>query len=143
MAEGSRVAVSCGVGCRHSLHLVFLWLWCRLAAAALILIPSLGTSICHTCSLKKKKIHDYKDQEVGMWTTLLHLDSVHRLHQSHSGGWSCDFMQETSVSWRCPLPGLRKAMSQRPPLCLRSHGLLAADPSVQACSLLESGQASN
>ena len=26
--------MSCGVGCRHSLDLVSLWLWCRLAAAA-------------------------------------------------------------------------------------------------------------
>ena len=35
--------------------LVWLWLWCRLAAAALIPPPNLRTSICHRCSLKKKK----------------------------------------------------------------------------------------
>ena len=34
--EGSGVAVSCGVGCRHGSDPVLLWLWCRLAAAALI-----------------------------------------------------------------------------------------------------------
>ena len=28
--------MSCGVGCRRRLDLVFLWLWCRLAAIALI-----------------------------------------------------------------------------------------------------------
>ena len=34
MGEGSRVAVSCGVGLRQGSDLVLLWLWCRLAAAA-------------------------------------------------------------------------------------------------------------
>ena len=33
---GSSIAVSCGVDCRHGLDLIFLWLWCKLAAAALI-----------------------------------------------------------------------------------------------------------
>ena len=28
--------VSYGIGCRHGSHLALLWLWCRLAAAALI-----------------------------------------------------------------------------------------------------------
>ena len=28
--------MSCGVGCRHGSNLMWLWLWCRLAAAALI-----------------------------------------------------------------------------------------------------------
>ena len=28
--------MSCGVGCRHALDLELLWLWCRLAATALI-----------------------------------------------------------------------------------------------------------
>ena len=31
---GSGVAVSCGVGRRHGLDLMLLWLWCRLAATA-------------------------------------------------------------------------------------------------------------
>ena len=34
--------------------LVLLWLWCRLAAVALIGPPSLGTLICHGCSPKNK-----------------------------------------------------------------------------------------
>ena len=34
--KGSGVAVSCGVGGRHSLAPALLWLWCRPAAAALI-----------------------------------------------------------------------------------------------------------
>ena len=33
---GSGIAMSCGVGCRLSSDLVLLWLWCRLAAIALI-----------------------------------------------------------------------------------------------------------
>ena len=34
--KGSSVAVSCGVGHRGGSDLAWLWLWCRLAAAALI-----------------------------------------------------------------------------------------------------------
>ena len=36
MGYGSGVAVSCGVGSRHSLDLALLWLWYKLVAAALI-----------------------------------------------------------------------------------------------------------
>ena len=36
LAEASGAAVGCGVGHRHSSDPVLLWLWCRLAAAALI-----------------------------------------------------------------------------------------------------------
>ena len=36
MGWGSGVAVSCGVGCRCGLDSVWLWLWGRLAAVALI-----------------------------------------------------------------------------------------------------------
>ena len=32
--KGSGVALSCGVGCRRGWDLVFLWLWCRIAAVA-------------------------------------------------------------------------------------------------------------
>ena len=32
----SGAAVSCGVGCRHSLDPAWLWLWCRLTVVALI-----------------------------------------------------------------------------------------------------------
>ena len=34
--KGSGVAVSCGVGCRHTSDLALLWLWFRPAAVALI-----------------------------------------------------------------------------------------------------------
>ena len=53
MAQGSGVAVSCGVDQRRGLDLVLLWVWCRLAAAAPF--PSLGISICHRCGPKKQK----------------------------------------------------------------------------------------
>ena len=51
--KGSSIAVSCGVGHRHSSDWVLLWLWHRLAAAALI--QCLGPSIYHGCGPKKKK----------------------------------------------------------------------------------------
>ena len=44
-------ALGCGIGRRGDLDLVLLWLWHRLAAVTLI-EPSLGTSICYTCSYK-------------------------------------------------------------------------------------------
>ena len=43
-----------GLQCRSQMHLVLPWLWYRLAATVPIL-PLLLTSICHTCSPKKKK----------------------------------------------------------------------------------------
>ena len=60
----SGVAVHCGIGCRCGLDLALPWLWHRSAAAASIrpLAPSLGTSICHTCSLKKKKKEKKKEK---------------------------------------------------------------------------------
>ena len=36
VGQGSGVALSCGIGHRHGLDPVLLWLWHRLAAAALI-----------------------------------------------------------------------------------------------------------
>ena len=54
-AKGFGVAVSCGVGHRYSLDLAMLWLWHRLVAAAPDLTPSLGTSMCCWCGLKKTK----------------------------------------------------------------------------------------
>jgi len=36
VGQQSSVAMSCGVGCRCSLDPKLLWLWCRLAAAALL-----------------------------------------------------------------------------------------------------------
>ena len=50
--KGSSVATSCGVGCRRTLYLALLLLWCRTAAAA---APSLETSICFQYGYKKTK----------------------------------------------------------------------------------------
>ena len=47
--------MSCGVGCRCGLDPTLLWLWLRLMASSPIRTPSLGTSIYHGCSLKKKE----------------------------------------------------------------------------------------
>ena len=46
--------MSYGVVRRCGSDLALLWLWCRLAAVAAP-SPSLGTSICHECGLKKTK----------------------------------------------------------------------------------------
>ena len=56
---GSGIAISCSVGHRLGLDLALLWLWRRLAAAALIWSPSPGTFICCQCGCKKKKIYNF------------------------------------------------------------------------------------
>ena len=57
--------MSCGVGCRCSLDTMLLWLWCRLAAAALI--QSLAQELPYTSSaaLKGKKKEKNEEQEKG------------------------------------------------------------------------------
>ena len=47
--------MSCGVSHRYGSDPTLLWLWHRPASLALIRPPSLGTSICHGCSHKKRK----------------------------------------------------------------------------------------
>ena len=61
MNRGSGVAVSCGVGHRHSTDPVLLWLWCRPAVVALIrplaweLPYALGAALKHGEKKKEKK----------------------------------------------------------------------------------------
>ena len=47
--KGYSIASRCSVGHRQGSNMALLWLWHRLAT------PSLGTSICHRCGLKKIK----------------------------------------------------------------------------------------
>ena len=48
--------MSCGVGCRHGSDVALLWLWCRLAATALIRPPyATGVTLEKEKRLKKKK----------------------------------------------------------------------------------------
>ena len=50
---GSSIAVSCGVGCKRGSDLVWLWLWCRLGAVALI-----GPLACeppHAAGMEREK----------------------------------------------------------------------------------------
>ena len=53
-----QLAVSCGVGCRHSEDLVLLWLWCRPAATALIQLlawePPYAYAVNFHVALKRK-----------------------------------------------------------------------------------------
>ena len=53
MDQGSGVAMNCGRGHRCSSDPTLLWLWRRLAAAAVT--PSLGISICLRCGPKEQK----------------------------------------------------------------------------------------
>ena len=46
------LAMSCSIGCRCGLDPALLWLWCRLAAAALIRPYAMGVAI----KRKKKKM---------------------------------------------------------------------------------------
>ena len=48
--------MSCGVGHRHSLDPVFLWLWCRPAAAALIQPLAWEYTCAADVALKKKEL---------------------------------------------------------------------------------------
>ena len=52
--------MSCGVGHRCGSDLVLLWLWCKLAASALIRPLAWGTSICHRCGPKNKQTNKQK-----------------------------------------------------------------------------------
>ena len=53
--------MSYAVGCRRGSDLALLWLWRGPAAIALIRPPSLGTSMCRRCALKRQKTKKKKD----------------------------------------------------------------------------------
>ena len=55
MSQGPSVAVSCGVGSRHGSDLALLWLWCRLAALALIRPLAWEPPYAAGAALKRKK----------------------------------------------------------------------------------------
>jgi len=55
VGEGSGEAVSCGVGCRHSLDLAWQWLWPRPAAVALILLLAWEPPYAAGAALKSNK----------------------------------------------------------------------------------------
>ena len=55
MGQGFRIAMSCGVGHRCTLDPVLLWLWCRLAALALIQLLAWELPCDVGVALKSKK----------------------------------------------------------------------------------------
>ena len=55
LAQGSGVAVSCGVGCRHGSDLALLWLQCRSVAVAPILPLAWEPSYAIGADLKRTK----------------------------------------------------------------------------------------
>ena len=54
MGQGSGVAVSCGVGCRHGSDLALLWLWCRPVATVPIRPLAWETPYASGVALNKK-----------------------------------------------------------------------------------------
>ena len=55
MGRESGVAMSCGVGCRHSSDLALLWLWCRPPGVALIRPLAWEAPYAVDAALKKKR----------------------------------------------------------------------------------------
>ena len=55
MGKGSGIAMSCGVGLRHSSDLALLWLWCRSAAVAPIRPLAWQPPYATGAALKRKK----------------------------------------------------------------------------------------
>ena len=53
--------MSCGVGHRHGLELVLLWLWCRLGAAALV--QSLAWELPHATDAALKSQKEEKERK--------------------------------------------------------------------------------
>ena len=54
--------MSCGVGHRHGLDLVLPWLWCRLAAAALIRPLAWEPPYAAGAALKRQKTKEKKKE---------------------------------------------------------------------------------
>ena len=61
--EGSSIAVSCGVDCRHGSDLALLWLWCRPAAVALIQPLAWEPLYAAGVALKRQKTKKRKEKK--------------------------------------------------------------------------------
>ena len=71
MGKGSGFAVSCGVGHRHGLDLVSLWLWCRPAAAPPIQPLPRELSYATDVALKGQKKKKKANVQICKYCTLL------------------------------------------------------------------------
>ena len=60
--------MSCGVGCRHSLHLALLWLWCRPAAITLIRSIAWELPYATGAAVKSKKFYTKKLYQIVKYT---------------------------------------------------------------------------
>ena len=63
VGEGSGIAVSCGVGHRHSSDLALLWLWCRPEATAPIRTLAWEFPYAVDAALKRQKNKNKKERE--------------------------------------------------------------------------------
>ena len=77
------VSVSCGVGCRPSLGLVLLWLWCRLAALAPIQPLDLGFLCATGVALQRQKKKKPKKPTTKIKPTLITKSKVKHLKHMH------------------------------------------------------------
>ena len=68
MGQGSGVAMSCSTGHRPGLDPALLWLWCELAAVALIQPLAWEPPYAAGAALKKKKMHTYTSHVRGQRT---------------------------------------------------------------------------
>ena len=88
--------MSCGVGCRLGWDLALLWLWCRLAAVALIRPPAweppwaLGAVLKSKKKGKKEKEKALREEKFKGWSSHApgRVVSVNiEVAEEHDGGW--------------------------------------------------------
>ena len=73
--KGSGIAASCSVGCGQGSDLTFLWLWCRLAAAALI--GPLAQELPYPEGVALKRQKKEEEEERNLHHTAKHKQSYH------------------------------------------------------------------
>ena len=107
------MAATCGVGHMCCLDLVLLWLWYRLAAAALIWPPSLRPSICHRCGCKKEK--KKKKKKLTILTILLYKSVVFVVFAVLCTCHHCLIPEHFSHPKKKPVP-VKQSLPVSPPL---------------------------
>ena len=125
--------MSCGVGCRHSSHPALLWLWCRLAAIALIQPIAWESPYAMGAAPQKKEKKKNPGKETKQSYSLILVDFPVMIPfaivesrtfgphwavpqaSSTSPFWTVDSQVRLRQSWNCSLSGpeLRKRWNQR------------------------------
>ena len=117
--------MSCGIGYRHSLDQVLLWLWLWPASYSSDSFPTLGTFICHRCGRKSKKKKKTKSRNAWhlclwsfygqlllvcqdrdrVWKWLLHSanEKTRKRQCCFSSPWPFWVELEEKMKWKCSL----------------------------------------